>query len=193
MSDEAHIQSAHQHRDPVRWQPWQGKSPDEEAMEREEAEFVEAVASAADEARKRRADVQEALFCYLFSGGAEDWRAVALRSIAVMRRMSPGLLVIRKLTEEMRDAVADYSQPGSGVVRFDLGNLERLVNGDARTVEKLMEYFFREEKDWLRDGVRRLYLVARGVPAATGAQGGWEGAFVRGSGGDFPGDDIGRG
>jgi len=132
MSDEAHIQSAHQHRDPVRWQPWQGKSPDEEAMEREEAEFVEAVASAADEARKRRADVQEALFCYLFSGGAEDWRAVALRSIAVMRRMSPGLLVIRKLTDEMRDAVADYSQPGSGVVRFDLGNLERLVNGDAR-------------------------------------------------------------
>lgn len=162
MSDEAHIESAHRHRDQVRWAPWHGKSPDEEAMEREEALENDAREEAEEDCWRRRSDVQEALFCYLFGGGAERWRAVALRALAVMRRMCPGLLVGRSLPVEAEDAVREYYGPGGGgYVRFDLGGLEKLVNGDVAVVEKLMEVFFRKESAWLQDGCQRLYLVAR--------------------------------
>lgn len=152
MSDEAHIESAYLHRDGSRFAPWHGLSPDEAAMLAEEGEGEIA----------RRADVQEALFCYLFSGGAEQWLGVALRVLGVLRRMWPDFLVGRRLPGDVVDAVAAYSSPGGGGhQRFDLGGLEQLVNGDVETVRRLMGFCFPDGRDWLKEGCRRLYLLAR--------------------------------
>ena len=152
MSDEAHMESAYRHRDLTRREPWHGMAPDEELMAREEGPCE----------MDRRADVQEALFCYLFAGGAERWEAVALRALSVLRRMVPALMSGRKVPQVVLDAVVGYYAPGgAGFRRFDLRGLEELVDGDFLVVEKLMEFFFPDGGDWLREGCRRLYLVAR--------------------------------
>lgn len=157
MSDEAHLDRYYLHRDLTRREPWHGLRPDEEAMLHEEG----------PPEQELRADVHEALFTYFFAGGAGDWKAVALRAIAVIRRWAPSILSGRSVPPEVIQAIHHYYRPGAGEhTRFHLSGLVDLVGEEGYVVERLMEFFFPDSAEWLKEGCRRLYLVARAYQPA---------------------------
>lgn len=159
MSDEAHIEAAWQyHADASVVQPWHGRSPDVEAMEREEGEGLEA----------RRSGIQQLLMVYFFADHeVARWENVALRALAVMRTFTPALLVGRCMA-----AVPAVKAGAQLQATFPLERLRELTDdeedpaGDEREeiLMRLMGYFFRPkevEAGWLKMGTDRVYLMAR--------------------------------
>lgn len=151
MSDEAHMEAARKHADACAILPWHPLQPDEAMMQAEEESW---------ESVDRRADLQEALMCYLFADGApEVWQNVALRGLAVIRHGAPSLLVGRQLREVATIRDASSVRAGGG-----LEELLAVCEGDEgrEVLRRILNYFFPgTRREWLLEGAQRVYLLAR--------------------------------
>lgn len=152
MSDEERMEAAYRHADHGFYHPWHPPQPDEALMGAEDG-TAEA---------ELRADTHEALFCYVFGGGAECWQHVGRRVVAVMRALAPGLLGRRRREcgEIWRKCDERLAEAAGGA--FRMGSFQGLLgNGQAKVVERILEWVFVPGgRDWLKEGVRRMYLIA---------------------------------
>jgi hypothetical protein len=154
MSDEARIEAAFRHADPSARLQWHAAAPDEEVMAREEArEDVEGGGP------PRRAWLQELLLVFLFADrDPRRWPNVALRGLAILRHILPDVLVGRDLGEVEELQRGARVRGGYGLEEFQ----ELAGEEDFRTMlEVMVKYFFPDGREWLKNGCRRVYLIAR--------------------------------
>lgn len=130
--------------------PWGGVRPDEAMELMEEGEEMSG---------RERAWIQEDLLVYLFADGyAERWEDVALRTLAVMRRYCPSMLMDRKFGE------LEGLKHRSGLqAKFTMENFDKMTACDEREelLTGLLGYLFPPGKKWLKRGTMRVYLLAR--------------------------------
>lgn len=147
MSDEAHIEAAHRHRDLTAPSPWQCLQPDEAAMAAEEG-----VSS-----RDVLPDLQESFLCYCFADtAAEEWRTVATRAHALMAMCFPHLFNGRSQHE-----IRDIRAGARWVAGFPLADMVREMMPHRDLFSKVLLYYFPEHREWLRHGCQNLFLIAR--------------------------------
>jgi hypothetical protein len=111
------------------------------------------------EIEDRRSDAQEMVLCYCFADTRpEDWRTVAARAHALMRTLWPAMIARRSHHELLE--VREHERP---LRSFPLGEFARRLAEEemVETMGTVMEYYFPDGRQWLRDGTRNLYLVAR--------------------------------
>lgn len=156
MSDERQIDAAVRHAEARAVLPWSEAAPDEALMAREEAGEGEVLL--------RHAPTLVRLLGFLFADGVpECWENVAMRGLALMRHCAPSLLTGRDFSEvaEMRSrartepsfrltefiAECEESESARAALRLELDFLFPVLPGAGR--------------GWLKDGCRRVYLLAR--------------------------------
>lgn len=169
MSDERHIEAAFLHADGSAMLQWHGQAPDEAMMDREEGEARNAREDAREAMTARRLVIQKQLLVYLFADGQPRcWQNVALRSLAVMRRFTPGELCGRSFHEVEGIRHSAQTQPS-----FPLEEFSRMTQDDEdpdggereEIIRRVLRYFFprsrAEGSDWLKEGCVRVFLIAR--------------------------------
>ena len=150
MSDEAHIEAARRHAERPSVLPWAALAPDEQLMQLEEA---------GARPPAERADVWERVLVSLFADGEpERWENVALRALALIRHCVPSLLVDRKLDEAERVKARAGTRQSYQMTEF----LEACEDEAFRDMLRaILDFLFPDGPEWIREGCKRLYLVAR--------------------------------
>lgn len=135
--------------------PWQAPAPDEVMMAMEEFDK-----DLDDGFFHRLAAVQELIFAFAFAGGdARCWQAVGLRLVSAMRRLAPSVCMGRSFAE-VGGMVTVVPNAGG----WPMEELVQAVRGwdVGEGVVRLFEWWFPPEpKEWIRNGVQRVYLLAR--------------------------------
>lgn len=128
---------------------WHGLDPREAACRAEEGEPEE----------DGRAAAQELVLVYCFAEARpEDWRAVAARAHALLRTLWPWM-VARRSHHELLEV---RGHEGVGL-RFPMEEVAGRLRADGmvESMGVVMGYYYPDGREWLRDGTRNLYLVAR--------------------------------
>jgi hypothetical protein len=148
MSEEARIEVAYaRYLNPIQPGQWHGLSPDEELMAAEDGPCPIEV----------RADLQELFLVYCFADTQpEEWTTVAARAAAVLRTVFPGAFFQRDWSE--LDAIRHTVRT---VAAFPLSTLISALRPHRDLMEGIITYYFPDQKQWLKNGVQNLYLVAR--------------------------------
>jgi len=154
MSDERQIEASVRHAEVAASAivPWSPARPDEALMAREEpGEFVGA--------ESMRAELWEKLLVFLFADGQPGcWECTAVRGLSLIRHCAPSLLTGRDLS-----AVAGIRSRAGGKVQQSFGLTEFLADdeGTRMVLRVVLGYLFPEGPEWLKEGCRRIYLLAR--------------------------------
>ena len=150
MSDEIHMQAALRHAEAAAVLPWQGLSPDEALMAKEEPETDQLA---------RWGWLYEAALAFLFADRAvERWENVGMRALALLRHVVPELLHGRPL-----DEVAELARAACVARHFPMGEFLELAEcEEGRAVLcRILVYIYPPRRRWLYFGTQRAYLLAR--------------------------------
>jgi len=149
MSDPRKLEHAARHFDPAAVQAWAvcQPTPAEEMMRKEEPSEEPVVSP--------RLFVMLLVYCFADLDPG-SWEVPAARALSTMRRLVPELLQRRDATRARELLTRDFACRA-----FPMEELRPVDEEELECFARIMDYIFPTQGDWVKEGARRLFLLAK--------------------------------